>query len=108
MNWLRRKREAKGNGLPAEVQTVIDSLRIFRRKENDDGPRVAVIGLCGSFIYSREEAERRMRKAWPELSDDRISRALRYLEARVRTTANPPGSPRRTNWVHSWRTEGSL
>lgn len=88
-----------------EARAAIDAASFFVRSDSDDGARVAVMSpaLRGSFIYSREEAQRRLSLAFPELSDEGISRAVRHLESRVRVALNPPEQQRRRNWVQGWK-----
>lgn len=88
-----------------ELHDTIDSAMVSVREADDYGFRVMVISnpLCGSFIYSREEAERRIRKGFPELSDEAVKRGLRHLETRVRVAVMPPPSvQRRESWVNGW------
>lgn len=90
-----------------EVLAAIESaVVVARTPDEDDGPRVAVItpALFGAFIFSREEATNRITRAFPELSDDFVKRAVRYLENRARLAAKPaPVLRRKEGWVHGWR-----
>lgn len=104
-------REARASARPAvsfsdELRDAIDGAVVSSREADDDGPRVLVLchALRGAFIFDREEAERRIRKAFPELPDADVARGLRHLESRVRVAARqaaPP--PASSNWVHGWR-----
>lgn len=92
--------------LSPEIADAIDSAHVSMREADDDGPRVMVIShvFRGAFIYSREEASRRLRLAYPSLPDDQVARATRHLESRVRLVVRPAKVLRRqTGWVHGWR-----
>lgn len=88
-----------------ELNAAIESAQIILRESDDDGPRVAVIchALHGAFIYCREEAAGRIRRSFPELSDEGVKRGVRYLESRVRVAWKPlAAEKRKNNWVHGW------
>ena len=91
------------NGLPAEVAAAIDAARIMPRTyDEDEGHRVAVaLGgrLVGAFIFSQDEAQRRIRARWPDLTDAQVGRAVAYLASRVRLAAEPVRREGRTPWV---------
>ncbi len=93
----------------AELRDAIDAARFSVREPTEEGPRVVVMSgaLLGMFIWSREEAERRIRKAFPELSDHAIGRGLRHLESRVVLALRPvvKASRVRSSWVHGWKGE---
>lgn len=88
-----------------EARDAIEGAVITVRESGEDGPRVAVISraLRGGFIYSPEEATRRLGLAFPELSAEGTRRAVRQLEGRIRAHARPPSVPRRSSWAHGWR-----
>lgn len=77
------------------------------REPDDDGERVAVFcnTLGGAFIFSREEAERRIIKYFPEVAFEDVARAARHLENNMRIFLQPfqQASRRHTSWVHGWR-----
>jgi len=80
--------------LPAEVADAIDAARIMQRGgDPDDGPRIAVAlgggNLRGMFIFSTDEARRRIIARWPELSKAQVDRAVSYLAARVTLSITP-------------------
>jgi hypothetical protein len=107
MALFRRKKDGLSReaieSLAVEVRTRIEGLQITPRSPNDDGPRVAVMGLRGAFVFSRDEAERRIRAEWPDLDDDHVGSAVKYLAARVRASAEPVKPLRRMGYVQSWR-----
>lgn len=82
-----------------------------RHAAGDDGDieaRVFVTcpALRGSFFFSPEEAERRIRKAFPDLDDKAVMASVRHLTDRVTTrlTENTlPAKESRPGWVHGWR-----
>lgn len=103
-------RDAGASGLPpaiyfSELMDAIDAATVTRREPNDDGERIMVAchALRGAFIYSREEAARRIDMAYPFIGDAYRKRALRHLESRVRIAACPPTVIQRSAWVHGWR-----
>ncbi len=90
--------------LPAEVADAIDAARIMQRGGDPDaGPRIAVAlgggNLRGMFIFSTDEAQRRILARWPELSSAQVDRAVQYLAARVRLFAEPVQTDRRPPWI---------
>ncbi|MEI7038068.1 hypothetical protein [Fulvimonas yonginensis] len=98
-----------GNGnaaVEAEARTVLGSARLFPRAcDPDDGPRVVVwLGPRQNFIYSPEEAERRIGRLWPELDLKQVQRMLRYLGARVQAAIEPERVTERRSWVRDWAT----
>ena len=107
MRSLLKRLPGFGAVLTAEVRDVVDAAILSVREPNDDGPRVAVISraLRGAFIYSEEEAERRLRLAFPELSDRSVARAVRHLESRIRLKLHRVATPERRSWVHGWKDE---
>ena len=96
--------------LPADVSAAIEAAWIMERSSDQDGaPRVAVAlgGLRAAFIWSDDEAARRITRLWPELSPEQIKRAVRYLGTRVAIiTAEQGRDPERhtrQNWLNRWR-----
>ncbi len=90
--------------LPEHVQSAIDSARFMPRSSDDeDGPRVAVVlaggGLRGAFVFSREEAKKRVLTRWPELEPAQVRRCVDGLEAGVMKASRLDAPTRRTNWV---------
>lgn len=92
--------------LPDEVSAAIKAARIVEREgDPETGPRLAVsMGgpLRGMFIFSREEAGRRIRSRWPWLSDVQVNRGVSYLEDRVRLAAQPDKSAKRKKWITNY------
>lgn len=122
MNWLQRKRKNRAEAGPppstAEMRltAAIDAALINERHAaGEDGeyePRVFVTcpALLGMFLFSPEEAERRIRKAFPSLGEREVIASLRHLTDRVAvclTSKSNPGleSRQRGSWVHGWRND---
>ena len=106
-----RRPKAQARCLPADLTAAIESATLSRREDDDDGPRTAVIShaLGGSFYFSRETAAERFRKHFPGLSSHDYSRAIGFLESRVRLVHAPYVEQRRREqgWVHGWRESNS-
>jgi hypothetical protein len=114
MNVLRGGRGGRGfvMGSPARTSAgvtdaamaTVMAATVLPRESSDSGPRVAVISvsLGGGFFFEAEEAERRIRRAYPELSDDNVRRIVRQLETRVKQAVQPPRPAKRESWVHGW------
>ncbi|WP_417473444.1 hypothetical protein [Luteimonas mephitis] len=95
-------------GPSAEVQAAIEGATFVIRESDDDGPRVFVVSpaLHGSFLFSRDEAARRLRKSFPELGDEAVDRAVRHLHSRLKAHTQPAAPTRRnglSEFVHGWR-----
>lgn len=92
-----------------ELHSAIDAARFSMREPTEEGPRVIVMSgsLLGMFLYTREEAERRIRKAFPEVDDRAVMRGLRHLENRIALYLRPVLRPSRkqSRWVHGWKAE---
>lgn len=88
-----------------ELRDAIDAAWIVERESDDDGPRVAVISpaLRGSFFFTREEAERRLKLSFPGSAPALVTRAARHLENRIRSQMNRRFSGARRNWVQGWK-----
>ena len=89
----------------AELADAIDMATVSVRSAGDDGPRVMFIcaRLGGAFIYSEDEASRRIRARFPELSDEGVTRGILHLETRFRKATMPtPQEQRRGSWVFGW------
>ncbi len=76
----------RASGLPGDVAAVLEAANYSLREGNsEDEPRVIVVlaggGLRGAFAFEREDAERRIKARWPELSTMQIKRAATMLEA---------------------------
>lgn len=98
--------------LPADVSAAIEAAWIMERSSDQDGaPRVAVAlgggSLVGAFIFSEDEAQRRLERRFPDLTPDQAKRGVRYLAARVTiVTAEQGRDPKRRErktWLNRWR-----
>lgn len=93
--------------LANEVRAAIDAAGVILREPGDDGPRAFVVSpaLRGSFAWSSEEAERRIWRAFPELTADAVDRAVRHLHSKVMARIQPliEEVNRRNSWVHGWQ-----
>lgn len=91
--------------LPPEVANVIEAARInWRGYDEDAGPRIVVMlggPLRGSFVYSEEEAKRRIEARWPWLNAGQLRAACNFLEARVRIESAEK-KERRKPWALDW------
>lgn len=96
--------DSAGTAAAAALRDAIESAQILARDPDEDGPRIFVRSLTfqGSFRYSREDAAQRIQRAFPELSEDGIRRAVAQLESRVRLYASPKADPTRPTWMN-WR-----
>ncbi|MGN6329529.1 MAG: hypothetical protein ACTHL5_11370 [Rhodanobacter sp.] len=118
MNWLHRRRERRAKCAPppsADVMRLaaaINGAWIVERNANIDAdgniePRVFVTcpTLRGTFIFSPESAERRIRLAFPDLDDAAITVAVRHLVDRVSgylTEKTLPDVEPRRSFVRDW------
>lgn len=95
------------SAIESEARSAIEAATFAPRHADDDGPRVVVVSqsLGGSFIYSRADAETRIARAFPELTQDGIARARRHLESRALGALKPADmrSRREQNWIRGWR-----
>lgn len=107
----RARAEPPGVPLPPgvsfspELADAIDTATVSVRADDDDGPRVMFIcdRLGGAWIYSEDEASRRIRARFPELSDEGVTRGIRHLESRAAKATMPtPQEQRRGSWVFGW------
>ena len=86
-----------------ELADAIDSAILAIREPGDDGRRVAV--LCralGAFIFDPDEADRRIRRAFPELSNAAVRRGVRHLSSRVSLASAPQKRTRRPSWIRDY------
>lgn len=105
--FRKARAAAKPPGLPfsAELADAIDTATVSVRAADDDGPRVMFISarLGGAWIYSEDEANRRIRAGFPELSDEGVTRGIRHLESRAAKATMPtPQEQRRSSWIWGW------
>lgn len=106
-----RGRRECGRALPADLLAAIESAILSRRADGDDGFRTAVLShaLGGAFYFSRETAAERFRKHFRGLSPEDYSRAVQFLESRVRLVHAPYVQQKRRDqgWLHGWRADSS-
>ena len=105
--FRKARASAKPPGVPfsTELADAIDSATVSVRAEGDDGTRVMFIcdRLGGAFIYSEEDANRRIRARFPELSDEGVTRGILHLKTRfIKATMPTPQEQRRGSWVFGW------
>lgn len=95
--------------LPRVLEAAIDAAELVRREPDEDGERIAVFcnALGGAFIFSKEEAERRVLLRFPDLELEAVDAAARFLESRVRLFLRPAQVVQRqkSSWVHGWRSD---
>lgn len=123
MNWLQRRKNKRADNAPTpstdemRLAAAIDAANINERHAaGEDGeyePRVFVTcpALRGMFLFSPEEAERRIRKAFPHLDDKAVTASVRHLVDRVvihLTEKTIPAPEARRSWVHGWRDHDEL
>lgn len=102
--WIQTALKRGETGLPEDLSERIKAADIFPRQGDPEaGPRIYV-GFRGGFIFTRDAAEKRIRKGWPELTDSQVRRAVSFLEARVRNAIafQHRGVARRKSWVHDY------
>lgn len=102
-SWIQSAFKRGEAGLPVDLSAAIESADIFPREGDlETGPRIYV-GFRGSFIFSREEAEKRIRKGWPELTESQVQRAVDFIQARVRMAMiQNRGERQRKRWIHNY------
>jgi len=123
MNWLQRHRERLAKFAP---QPSADEMRLAtaiqgawvveRHAAGADGeiePRIFVTSptLRGTFKFSPESAERRIRLAFPDLPDAAVVVAVRHLTDRVSsylTEKTFPVTEARRSFVRDWAADGEL
>lgn len=92
--------------LPPEVSNVIEAARIiWRGQDDDEGQRLVVMlagPLRGAFVYSEEEAKRRIEARWPWLNAGQLRAACNFLEARVRVDAAERKPRNKKNWIFNY------
>ncbi|MEN9901636.1 MAG: hypothetical protein RL651_300 [Pseudomonadota bacterium] len=102
--WIKTALQRGDTGLPVDLTERIKGADIHMRAGDlETGPRVHV-GFRGDFIFTRDAAEKRIRKGWPELTDYQVHRAVDFLEARVRMVIVSQNrvERQRKNWVHNY------
>ena len=103
--WIQTALKRGELGLPEDLSERIKAADIFPRPSDpESGQRIYVGGFRGSFIFTRDEAEKRILSGWPELNKDQVRRAVAFLEARVRNVmaSQHRGVARRKNWVNDY------
>ncbi|MBY8670652.1 hypothetical protein [Escherichia coli] len=107
MRWGSKKVAAERAALPGEILAAIEGVAMYVRHGDENTPRIVVqpVGWSG-FLYSDEAAEKWIRRAYPELTQYQIERAVNYLASLVRTHHRESRPERkRSNWMNSWRQE---
>lgn len=121
MNWLQRRRETRAEAAPLSTDQMrlaaaIDAAWINERHAaGEDGeyePRVFVTcpALRGMFLFSPEETERRIRKAFPSLDDKAVRASVRHMTDRViaaLTEKTVPAPAARRSYVRDWAADSS-
>ena len=98
--WIQTALKRGETGLPEDLTERIKAADIFPRHGDPETGLRIYVGFRGSFIFTRDAAEKRIRKGWPELTDNQVRRAVAFLEARVRmATSQNRSERRRKNWV---------
>lgn len=99
----------RATGLPGDVSSILEAANYsLREGSSEDEPRVVVIlaggGLRGAFVFEREDAARRIKARWPELSATQVKRGVDVLEAGAMraTAAANRGEVKRKNWVNKF------
>ncbi len=123
MNWLHRRRERRAECAPqasASEQQLAAAIAgawiVERHAAGEDGelePRVFVTcpTLRGTFIFSPEAAERRVRRVFPDLPDAAVAASVRHLVDRVSsylTEKTIPAMQARLSFVRDWAADGEL
>ncbi|EFC4414093.1 MULTISPECIES: hypothetical protein [Enterobacterales] len=104
MIWGIKKVAAERAALSGEVLAAIEGAAMYVRHGNDEAPRVVVqpAGWSG-FIYSDHAAEKWIRKAYPELTQHQIDRAVNYMASLVRTHYREQRpKPQRSSWMNRY------
>lgn len=102
--WIKTALQRGETGLPVDLSERIKGASLYLRAGDlKTGPRVHV-GFRGEFIFTRDAAEKRIRKGWPELTDHQVQRAVDFMEARVRQVIVFQNriESRRKSWVHDY------
>mgnify|MGYP004451817093 FL=1 len=86
MWWGSKKVAARSAALPGETLAAIEGVAMYTRHGDENNPRIVVqpVGWSG-FLYSDEAAEKWIRRAYPELTQYQIERAVNYLASLVRS-----------------------
>ena len=89
-------------GLPQHIEAILQACTLVPRDNGDGDVRIAVLAAGGRSFYL-DDAEKRIRVIWPELSQRQAMRAREYLEARAKLlrTAQRIGKPRKS-WIHDY------
>lgn len=121
MNWLHRRRERRAALGPhpsadeLRLAAAIDGAWIVERHAAGDGdetePRIFVTcpTLRGTFRFSPEAAEHRIRLAFPNLSDAAVTASVRHLVDRVSAYLTDRTIPDRhapRSFVRDWAADG--
>lgn len=111
LNIFRRSRPVAPatNELPADVLAALDGMHVMLRPHGEDGvPRalVQIAGHRGGWIHSLDDDLRHLAMVFPELSQEQLARAHRFIAAQVRRRVQlanepEPGVQRKT-WANHW------
>ena len=85
-------------GLPKHIETVLEACTLVPRDNGDGDVRIAVLARGGRSFYL-DQAEKRIRHLWPELSPKQVMRACEYLQARAKLLRCGQCKPRKKNWA---------
>jgi len=113
--WMRGLHFSQGRKSGAQVQPsvsfspelegAIESAIVSARSPADDVQRIMVWchALGCAFIFEKGVAVDRIRKAFPNLTEEGVTRGVRLLEKRVRRTCKlATRASARPSWVTEW------
>ncbi|WP_420009726.1 hypothetical protein [Xanthomonas sacchari] len=114
---FRGKPVADLAGIVAWAHAEVATASMIRMADDEDGPRLAIaLRELGNPVFrqtcaAREEMERRVQCAWPELPANEVRRLMAHLDARVRAELlRPARGPEQQElaascrgWVNGWR-----
>ncbi|MFM0321184.1 hypothetical protein [Caballeronia glebae] len=121
-NYLNRMARATGRkvrravpkktrvALPDEVQECLDGIScVLRHSDPDDGQRVVVnVPMMGSFVLggkaAPDDAEKRVKAAFPDLSDEQVKRAADRIRLRASNTIRAIQAPdlKPSRWLDNY------
>lgn len=95
------------------IEAAVINERHASGEDGDYTPNIYVTcpALLGMFRFSREETERRIRKAFPDLNDKAVKASVLHLADRIAariTQKTLPDIEDRRSWVHGWRDQSNL
>jgi hypothetical protein len=86
------------SALPADLAVCLETMAVVQRSATEDGPRAIVQIDGGGWIHCVEETTAQLLRRWPALTEAQLRRAVRHIGARVRQSATPLPTQRRS-WV---------